>query len=187
MVFLRHGLWALCLLATLLCHELAAAPSLQLSATLGPEYDSNARRAVAGSGVDADGVLRSTITGQLLWRQGEHELGSSINLGAKVFARELLQNTAVGVADLHYRFVGWNPLTLALEFNSRARTLLVHDRDYASANLDLVAGLGGLGPARVELCLGFCVFVYLLDLNFSNVGAALGAAVQVRLLRHKHL
>ncbi|MBN2361296.1 MAG: hypothetical protein JXR83_17715 [Deltaproteobacteria bacterium] len=163
------------------------AAAFRLSASLGPEYDSNARREMRAREVVQDALLRGSIASDLALQLGDHRADASLTAGAKVFGRERSENTVAAMVATGYR---WQPLTgllVGADFNARGRRILDGDRSYESALLDALVSYGGLGPLAIEARLGPRLFNYEPDATYSDVGAGGGLTARLRLTRSEQL
>ena len=168
---------------------LAAASSTQLglSATLGSEHDSNARREVSAGEVVQDGLVRSSLGADLRFAEGPHRLGATATVGAKVFATERAENTGAALFNASYQLRLLRDLAAGVDLHARARRLVDGDRDYQTAALNAALTYSGLGPLFLEARVGPRGFRYEPNPQFSNAGLGGGLVGRLRISGREQL
>jgi len=159
----------------------------RLSAALGPEYDSNARREMRARELVQDALLRGSIASDLALQLGDQRLDASLTAGAKVFSRELSENTVAAMLSAGYRWAPRHDLLVGADLSARGRRILDGDRSYQGALVDALVSYSGLGPVTLELRAGPRGFNYEPDPNYSNVGGGVGVGARLRLTRSEQL
>lgn len=163
------------------------ASAFRLSASLGPEYDSNARREMRAREVVQDALLRGSVASDLALQLGDHRLDAALTAGAKVFNRELSENTAVAMLSAGYRWQLLRDMQIGTDVSARGRRILDGDRSYQAGSIDALVNYSGLGPLLLELRAGPRGFNYEPDPSYSDVGAGFGLGARLRLTRSEQI
>lgn len=192
---LVYSLPMLCLLPLLInpvvCAQSPATSSTstvadwRLQASLGPEYDSNAKRETDQGQVVQDGLLRLTLGGEGSWHVDKHQVNAELFLGGKAFAQQQSENTLVGLGKVAYRWVFAPAWSLDINAQGRGRKLASGLRDYSTAQANVGMSTRPWGPLGLRASLGPRGFFYNPDPRYSNLGMGIDLWSQLKLYKHE--